>query len=321
MPEVGVPSIATADDSNHARHRKLLAHAFSERALRDQEPILKQYTDLLVSKLSERSAAGDQVDLTEWYNFIAFDIVADLSFGEPFRNLEKQENHPWVKAVEADMKLAVQLSQTYAITSLSTIVNLILPLLVGSKHHLAYQFSQIKTTERLDSGSGRPDFMTHILRHNDEKGLSRQEIDADVSTLINAGSETTSTVLSGCTYFLLKNLDVLQCLTDEIRGTFKTIEGITSAALSELPYLTAVLEETLRLYPPLPVALPRVVPAGGGEISGYRVPAGVSHEIQEPVTTVHTDFRPDCCRNTAAGCKSLPDQLHRTHVIQAKSMA
>ena len=136
MPKIGVASIATANDMDHARHRKLLAHAFSEKALRDQEPILQYYTDLLISKFSERSASRHPVDLPECYNFISFDIIADLSFGEPFHNLEEQENHPWVKAVEADMQMAVQLSRSYAIPSLSTNVNLLLPLHLGGKHHL-----------------------------------------------------------------------------------------------------------------------------------------------------------------------------------------
>ena len=82
------------------------------------------------------------------------------------------------------------------------------------------------------------------------------------------------------------NPNELRRLKDEICGSFKTSGEITSTTLANLPYLTAVLEETLRLYPPLPVALPRLVPEGGGEISGYKVPSGVSHESHRAINIV-----------------------------------
>ena len=278
MPEPGVASIATADDAGHARHRKLLAHAFSEGALREQEPILQSYINLFIRKLgNDATNQGKVVDLVEWYKFIAFDIVADLTFGESFHNLDRAENHPWVKAVEADMGMAVRLSQTYAVPGLSAVVGWLLPWVLGLNHHLAYQYSAVKTRERLERGQERPDFMTHILRHNDEKGLSREEIDADVSTLINAGSETTSTVLAGCTYYLLRpeNGDALQKLVDEVRTTFKDAKTITQEAVRKLDWTNAVVWEALRLYPPLPIALPRLVPDGGKMVAGCWVPGGV----------------------------------------------
>ena len=279
MPEPGVASIATADDAGHARHRKLLAHAFSEGALREQEPILQLYVNLLIDKLGEHATnQGRIVDLVEWYTFVAFDIVADLTFGESFHNLDRAENHPWVKAVEADMGMAVRLSQTYAVPGLSAVVGWLLPWVLGSNHHAAYQYSAVKTQERLERGQERPDFMTHILRHNDEKGLTREEIDADVSTLINAGSETTSTVLAGCTYYMLRpeNEEALQRLVDEVRLTFNNAEEITQEAVRKLEWMDAVVWEALRLYPPLPIALPRVVPDGGTMVAGCWVPGGVS---------------------------------------------
>lgn len=46
------------------------------------------------------------------------------------------------------------------------------------------------------------------------------------------------------------------------------------AKLDDLPYLDAVVKEGLRLFPPIPMSLPRYVPPGGRRISGYDVPAG-----------------------------------------------
>lgn len=66
-----------ANPSDHARMRKLVSHAFSETALREQEPILTQYFDLLLSRLKGHlgGPTHGKVDIMSWYNFTTFDII------------------------------------------------------------------------------------------------------------------------------------------------------------------------------------------------------------------------------------------------------
>lgn len=52
-PPNGQHGILTADRENHARMRRLISHAFSEKALREQEGFLQQYVDLLIKGLKE----------------------------------------------------------------------------------------------------------------------------------------------------------------------------------------------------------------------------------------------------------------------------
>jgi cytochrome P450 len=65
-------------------------------------------------------------------------------------------------------------------------------------------------------------------------------------------------------------------LTAEIRGTFQSEDEIDFESVSRLPYLLACLDEALRMYPPVPTGLPRVVPKGGATIAGNYVPETVS---------------------------------------------
>jgi len=101
------------------------------------------------------------------------------------------------------------------------------------------------------------------------------ELVMNASVLIVAGSETTATLLSGVTYLLLANPKKLSRLTKEVRNAFENEADITMAKVSQLSYLLACLEEAMRLYPPVPVGLPRIVPKGGRSISGYYVPEDV----------------------------------------------
>lgn len=82
--------------------------------------------------------------------------------------------------------------------------------------------------------------------------------------------------MGGATYYLLRNPTALKTLQEEIRGAFKVEDDITIANTGELKYLIAVLNEALRVYPPVPIGLPRIVPEGGAVINGTWVPAGVS---------------------------------------------
>lgn len=58
--------IVTADRVTHSRHRRLLSHAFSEKALREQEEILVQYCTKLLDQLQARCSDGP-LDLAKWF--------------------------------------------------------------------------------------------------------------------------------------------------------------------------------------------------------------------------------------------------------------
>lgn len=65
-------------------------------------------------------------------------------------------------------------------------------------------------------------------------------------------------------------------LADEIRSSFKSETEMTFRTIATLKYLSAVIEEGLRMYPPLVTSLSRIVPNGGAHVDGHYVPEGVS---------------------------------------------
>lgn len=89
-----------------------------------------------------------------------------------------------------------------------------------------------------------------------------------------AGGETTSTFLAGTTYFLLKNPSTMRKLTSEIRMAFPSYGSINAQEAQRLPYLQAVINEGLRIYPPASQGAPRT--STGFELHSRYIPAGVS---------------------------------------------
>ncbi|CAG8880804.1 unnamed protein product [Penicillium salamii] len=72
--------VVNATREQHGRLRRQLAHGFSEKAMRDQEPLIRGYVDLLLERL-DGFCTGDSVALSDWYNFTTFDIIGDLALG------------------------------------------------------------------------------------------------------------------------------------------------------------------------------------------------------------------------------------------------
>jgi averantin hydroxylase len=211
---------------------------------------------------------------------IHLDIIGDLTFGESFHNLELRRPHPWLKNLFGSIRIAIIMSQLILIPGMRSFLLTAMKLLKqGTLQFLPFASAQVE--KRIKQGATRPDFMSRVLENNrdDGTGITRGEIDATSVILIIAGSETTATLLSGAVYLLLRNPDKLAKLRQEIDETFKSADEIEILTVSRMPYLLAVLEESLRVYPPVPISLPRITPKEGAPICGRWVPGGVSGRI------------------------------------------
>ena len=105
--------------------------------------------------------------------------------------------------------------------------------------------------------------------------MTHGEMFNNASVLVLGGSDTTATTLSSATYLLLTHPAVYEKLKHEIRTTFTDTSEITLFSVSQLKYMFAVLDEAMRIYPPVPQPLVRVTPVGGGTVCGKHIPQGV----------------------------------------------
>lgn len=71
----------------------------------------------------------------------------------------------------------------------------------------------------------------------------------------------------------------MEKLKQEVRSAFKDASEININSVNNLKYMLAILNEALRLYPPVSSGLVRKVPAGGAEIAGHFVSEGVSIKV------------------------------------------
>ncbi|KAF9880334.1 cytochrome p450 [Colletotrichum karsti] len=278
----GAPSdIVNSGREEHSTLRRSLAHGFSERSMRDQQPIIKQYIDLLMKRLHEHGDKGKPLDLCAWYNYTTFDIIGDLAFGESFGCLDGSDYHPWVRSIFQMARVGTILQVATHYPWIMPIMMAMVPKKVMEERENHENFTKAKLQRRMELGQERPDLIEGLLKKKDDWNMTFDKLKANSSILIIGGSETTATLLSGVTYFLLTNPKALQKLTDEVRSSFKDESEIDFQSVSNLPYLLACLEEALRMYPPVPIGLPRIVPKGGASIVDTYVPEGTTVSITQ----------------------------------------
>lgn len=146
---------------NHRRLRRLQSYAFSEKALSSQADIIDSYISKFISKLLEKARCEETavVDLVDWYNFITFDLIGDLAFGESFGCLDLGLLHPWIRCVVNFLRIGF-LDQAIARINplLATLVDYVLyrSLVKDVKNHLGY--SQKMARKRIDTKTDRSDF-------------------------------------------------------------------------------------------------------------------------------------------------------------------
>jgi cytochrome P450 len=156
-----------------------------------------------------------------------------------------------------------------------------IPPVHARQEFVAWVSSQVQ--KRVERDTQRPDFMSHILANNGEKGyrMSKGELDSNASLFLNAGSETTATLMSGATFALLKNPDTLEKLKNEVRGMWNEYHDINLSEVNKAPYLSAVISEALRYFPPVPAGFNRRIGPGGEFVSGHYLPEGTSTTISQ----------------------------------------
>ncbi|KXX82516.1 Isotrichodermin C-15 hydroxylase [Madurella mycetomatis] len=275
------PNILNASREEHSRLRRAIAHGFSDRAMREQEPLIQRYVDLLAKGLRESGEEGKKpLDLVKWYNWATFDIIGDLTFAESFGCLEEKRTHPFVEMITGVVTQGVWLFALRYLR-LKWAVRLVLRGTWNDPFGQLRKGMTEKLEHRLSIEKERFDLFEGLMKRREEWNLDMKRLQSNASIIVAAGSETTASLLTGVTYLLLENPKTMEKLKQEVRSAFKSADEITIASVSRLPYTMACLNEALRRWPPAASNLAREVHKGGEFISGKFLPERTIVEVQQ----------------------------------------
>jgi cytochrome P450 len=313
LPGVDANTLVSAPAPDHARFRKAFGPGLSESSVRSQEPVITRYIDKLVGILRRESKRGEEnnipVNLAEWINFTTFDIMGDLGWGASFDCLETGSYHPWILVVLWYKGLLIGVTLKFY-PLLGALMSIITPASAQDGVKMVVETSRANVTARLKKSSERPDLMSAIIKHNEtdrQHAISEEEMVSNSSTIIVAGSDPLASVVAGALTYLIGKSEAMARLESEIRSSFQSEEEITTKSTKKLPYLQAVLLETLRLCPPVPDNMRRVVSKEGAMIAGRFIPGGTVVGI-----TAYAAFR-------AARTFPSPDEFAPARWLQSDS--
>ncbi|KAI0390649.1 cytochrome P450 [Xylariaceae sp. FL0594] len=267
--------VGERDPGEHAKMRKSLSPAFSDASLKKQDGLISSVIDQFVTKVGAAGSDPKGINIVKWFNLMTFDIIGWLAFGESFEGLSSEEIHPEIERVTKALRQGALADTMSRFPWLAWLLKKTMPqriqqLSEETQKHEAYVMSIVE--RRLSRTAGPPDFLTRTLE--DTPDISAVQLGAHSSDFITAGSETTATALSCIIYYMLKTPAVEKKLKDEIRTAFDRYEDITAQNCARLPYLHAVCLEGMRIYAPLPLGLPRIVPEGGDTVDDIMLPEG-----------------------------------------------
>ncbi|GKT81074.1 cytochrome P450 [Colletotrichum tofieldiae] len=270
-------SIVNADREEHQRFRRALSHGFSDSSMRAQEVIIAKYIDKLILRLHEASDGKDAaaLNMEAWYNWTTFDIAGDLIFGQSFNCLEHANYHPWIAFILRSIRINAFTTALKYIGLKPLLQRLYMLGGLAAMSRLRECIDEMMKA-RLSMANNRKDLFEGMLKKKEEWNLSFDTLSANGLILVLAGSETTATTLAGTTYLLASHPETMKKLNEEVRSAFTNSGEITINSVCKLPYMLAVLNEALRLYPPVTSGLIREVPEPGCHIASEHIPKGVS---------------------------------------------
>nr|GAT50702.1 predicted protein [Mycena chlorophos] len=265
-PKHGIRSLLTTRRPDaHAVRRRVWNRALSSETLKEFEALLLKRVQQLIDRLDGMVKDGQgaaAVDLAAWFSYFAFDFMGDMAFGggfEMIRDGGDKEGY-WTLMKSGAKRIAILCQLPWLAPMLYKI-----PFLTRAPAKLR-AFSSKCAANRMQSGPKlTKDLWYHLM---DEEGREKvkppmPEVVADGVLAVVAGSDTTSVALSTLIWCLLTNPEIYARVQAEVDTVFPDVDGaLDTSKHDELKLLSACINETLRLFPPVPTGGARQVPAG-----------------------------------------------------------
>ena len=254
---VGGDGLFTADtsDPNWRKAHNILLQPFGNRAMQSYHSSMVDIAEQLVRKW-ERLNADEEIDVVHDMTALTLDTIGLCGFDYRFNSFYRRDYHPFVEAL---------------VRSLETIMmtrGLPLEHLWMQKRRkdltqdIAFMNSMVdeiiaERRKNADTANAKKDMMAAMMTGVDRSSgeqLDDVNIRYQINTFLIAGHETTSGLLSCAIYAMLKHSDVLQKAYDEVdRVLGPNVDAMpTYQQVTQLTYITQILKECLRMWPPAP---------------------------------------------------------------------
>jgi cytochrome P450 len=255
-PLLGPYSLLVLDEGAHMSQRKLLLPPFHGRRMQAYEATMAEIAEREISSWP----SGEPYALRPRMQALTLEIILRTVFGAR----EGEGLAELRDALRHYLELLSDPRQLLPVTLLGPQRIRRLPWFRRAMDRVdALIHREIAARKRAEDLDERDDVLSMLIaaRHEDGSPMSEAEMRDELLTLLTAGHETTATSLAWAVERLCRHPQKLERLREEVGA-------------GEDSYLTATIQETLRLRPVISIVLRRL--AEPVEIAGYELPAGVA---------------------------------------------
>lgn len=246
---------AMSDVKAHAARRKLFARPFSKTHLREHwEDAVRTKATLAVERMREQLWSTGRTDVMKWWTFFASDVSSHLMFGSSFKTLERGEVNEYIRMLQtalmgggigAELPWVRAVGRSLPMQSAQRLFN-------GNAYLRDYGNLAV---ENMQAERGDKNIFANVMAEAETgERLERLDVQLEATNLLVAGTDTTAITLTYLVYAVFRDAALHRALTAELVAL---PESYRDADLEALPLLTAVIDETLRLYGAAPGGLPR----------------------------------------------------------------
>ncbi|KAG7439121.1 cytochrome P450 [Guyanagaster necrorhizus] len=284
------------------KRRDVLLPFFSRRSILQLEGIVQSKVDTLLFRLRQ-DYTGKPVNLYAAFKSLTMDIITAFSYSHSFDALLSPDfSHPILLSLERAMPMMTTIRHFPILQLLyrlpESVTHHLDPDTIGFvqlRHALSAQIEGIlKNPSSLD---GMHETIYHSLlspeKFKSGEIPSKKSLSDEAQNLLFGGTDTTGNTMTIGFFHIMQNPDIHSKLMTELLDVWPSKESCVSyQVLEKLPYLTAVIKESLRISNGVPVAKPRLVDSPT-VIEGVLVPAGTSVGIGSTFILMNEDIFPD----------------------------
>lgn len=256
---VGKGSLFMKSGDEHKRARKLLMPPFHGERMRAYGALMRE----TALRWAQKIPLDQSAPILPTTQGITLDIIIEAIFGE--RDPER------VALLHKDI-LAIVAAFNPVIATFSFAQREFGGFGPWAKFRRRAEALEQRMRALMEEKRARPgdDILSLLLsaRYDDGEALPEREVLEQLLTFVIAGHETTATALAWALYELHRAPETLARLRDELDGKSNPEE------IAKLPFLDAVINESLRMHPPVPVVTRKLVRPM--DLSGYALPEGTT---------------------------------------------
>ncbi|KIW95579.1 uncharacterized protein Z519_04164 [Cladophialophora bantiana CBS 173.52] len=249
----------------HAARRKLQNVSYSQQSILANESFIAEKVDVLIKRImknANESSSGLTTDVYPLCGLFSLEVILGSAFNRHYGESVSGDSLALLKAMECT-GVAGQVKTALPFITRSRGVHI--PGFLGHCFRqwdlwekMTQQLAEEFKRNEIDADTEERFTVTPMVKHEDtflHRKLNQQELIEELMGLTFAGSGTTSTTLVYLIYSLARNAPIQDRLRQELRG----VKDVTIKGVQDLPLLSAIIKETLRLYPAIISTLPRVL--------------------------------------------------------------